>query len=404
MIRQSELKVILDDQKVTFSSKKEYLKRHSLEAVPHAENFVTLITGIRRCGKSVLVRQLLEKQTSKSLYLNFEDIRLSSFETDDFKRLHREIQIRNPEVVFFDEIQLVPKWEIFIHQLLNENYRVFITGSNASLLSQEMGTHLTGRHLSMELFPFSYAEFLDFKKKENNESNFLEYLETGGMPEFVKTGMSNILRQLVDDILVRDLAVRFGVREVTALKELAVYLFFNVAKPVSANRLTGLFGIKSTTTILDFFDYYREAYLLEFLPQYSHSLRAIARNPKKVYAIDTGITGALSLSASPDFGRKLENLVYLHLRRQGGNLFFYKGKKECDFVVRSNTQTEKLIQVCYEVNDENFNREIEGLFEAMQFFKKDLGYLLTFNQQDQFTRNGKVIEMMPASEFLLSKL
>lgn len=404
MIRQEEIGKIIDEQKISFLKKDEKLIRHRLAAVPIAKNFVTIITGIRRCGKSVLLLQLLERHYTDALYLNFEDIRLSGFEADDFVRLQREIVLRKFNVLFFDEIQIVKKWEIFIHQLLNEGYKVFITGSNASLLSREMGTHLTGRHLSMELFPFSYMEFIEFTHKTPGKASLLDYLKTGGMPEYIKTKLPLVLRSLIDDILVRDIVIRYGIREVNALKELVVYLFSNIGSPVSANKLTDLFGIKSTTTILEFFKYLKDAYLMEFTPQFSYSLKAQIRNPKKVYAMDTGFINVASLSLTEDNGRKFENMAYLHLRRQFKEIFFFKDKGECDFVAFENGQVKQLIQVCYKITDENFHREINGLTEAIRFFKQKKGFIVTLDQKDNFTKDGITIEMIPAFSFFTEKL
>ncbi|MDP2385094.1 MAG: ATP-binding protein [Bacteroidota bacterium] len=400
MLRIEQIQNVIDAQELSFAHKDVKLSREFLIKVPVVKNFVTIITGLRRCGKSTLLLQVLKKDYKDALYLNFEDIRLTGFEPKDFVRLHQEIVRRKHKVLFFDEIQLVEKWEIFIHQLLNENYTVFVTGSNASLLSREMGTHLTGRHLSMELFPFSYTEFLAFKKAKPKKGTLMEYLQTGGMPEFVKTKQTLILTSLAEDIIVRDIAVRHSVRDVSALKQLAVYLISNVGKPVSANKLAGMFGIKSVTTILEYFSYYADVYLLEFLPQFNYSLKAQVRNPKKVYAIDTGFINAASLSFSEDFGHKLENLVYLHLRRKHKELYFFKDKGECDFVVFEKNEVQQLIQVCLEVNDENFEREKNGLIEALRFFKKKEGVIVTMNQSDEFNIEGCKIKLVPAYEFM----
>lgn len=400
MLRIEQIQSVIDAQKLSFAQKDVKLSREFLIKVPVVKNFVTIITGLRRCGKSTLLLQVLKKDYKDALYLNFEDIRLTGFEPTDFVRLHQEIVRRKHKVLFFDEIQLVEKWEIFIHQLLNENYTVFVTGSNASLLSREMGTHLTGRHLSMELFPFSYTEFLAFRKAKPKKETLMEYMQTGGMPEFVKTKQTLILTSLAEDIIVRDIAVRHSVRDVSALKQLAVYLISNVGKPVSANKLVGMFGIKSVTTILEYFSYYADVYLLEFLPQFNYSLKAQVRNPKKVYAIDTGFINAASLSFSEDFGHKLENLVYLHLRRKHKELYFFKDKGECDFVVFEKNEVQQVIQVCLEVNDENFEREKNGLIEALSFFKKKEGVIVTLNQRDEFTIEGCKIKLVPAYEFM----
>ena len=157
MIRQEEISAVLDAQAEIFCKKENGLTREALAAIPVVPSFATIITGIRRCGKSTLLRQLMSQKYNRALYLNFEDIRLAGFTTDDFTRLLREIERRGISVLFFDEIQIIPRWEIFIHQLLNEEYTLFISGSNASLLSRELGTHLTGRHIPMELFPFPYS-------------------------------------------------------------------------------------------------------------------------------------------------------------------------------------------------------------------------------------------------------
>ncbi|KAA6317288.1 hypothetical protein EZS27_032529, partial [termite gut metagenome] len=161
---------------------------------------------------------------------------------------------------------------------MHEGYKVFITGSNASMLSVELGTHLTGRHLSMELFPFSYSEFIRFKELDKGENAVMDYLKAGGIPESIKTGISVVLNTLVDDILMRDIAVRHSVRDVTSLCQLTAFLITHIGNLVSANKLVGMFDTKSPATFLDYFSFLKDAYLLEFIPVFSHSLKAQARN------------------------------------------------------------------------------------------------------------------------------
>lgn len=401
-LRQEQKQVVIAAQKESFSTKDLSLLRTALADMPIARNFATIITGIRRCGKSTLLLQLLKKNYKSALYLNFEDIRLTGFEHSDFVRLKNEIDRQKQKVLFFDKIQLVEKWEIFIHQLLNENYTVFVTGSNASLLSREMGTHLTGRHLSMELFPFSYPEFLRYNKIKASKNTVAAYLQSGEMPEFVKNKQPLILNALTEDIVIRDIAVRHNIRDTYPLKQLVVYLMSNVGKPLSANKLTGMFGIKSATTMLEYFAYCRDSYLVDFLPQFSYSLKAQARNPKKVYAIDTGFINAVSLSFSEDNRHKFENMIYLYLRRKYKELFFFKEKGECDFVVFENGKIQQLMQVCYHINDQNFEREYNGLLEAMKFFGKKEGTIVTMEQKDEFGKDGFSIKLVPAHEFLSS--
>ena len=228
MFRQEQIAKVLDAQQVFFLQKETGLEREILEIVPVIDSYATIITGIRRCGKSTLSLQLLKKKYTNALNIHFEDIRLAGFETSDFIRLHAEIELRGIKVLFFDEIQLINKWEIFINQLLNEGYIVFITGSNATLLSKELGTHLTGRHISIEFFPFSYTEFVAYKNMIFNEESLANYLETGGIPAYVKSAVDELLVNLVDDILYRDIAVRYGVHDVNSLRQLLIYLLSNV--------------------------------------------------------------------------------------------------------------------------------------------------------------------------------
>ena len=290
MIRQEEISAVLDAQADMFRKKEQGLPREALISVPAIPSFATIITGIRRCGKSTLLRQLMSRKYDSALYLNFEDIRLANFDTDDFTRLQREIERRNVRVLFFDEIQIIPKWEIFIHQMLNEEYTLFITGSNASLLSSELGTHLTGRHIPMELFPFSYSEYLSFKRRPEEEDSLLNYLRDGGIPEYVKNESEIILNTLIDDILIRDIAIRNSIKDVNSLRALAVYLLSNIGNPVSAGKLVGMFDIKAASTFLDYFSFYQRSYLLEFIPIFSYSLKVQSRNPKKVYSMDLGLS------------------------------------------------------------------------------------------------------------------
>lgn len=224
MIRQEEIAFVIEAQRETFLKQDSGFIRDALSEIPIADSFATIITGIRRCGKSTLLLQLLRRDYQDAIYLNFDDIRLSVFETGDLVRLHREIENREVNVLFFDEIQAIKGWETFVNQLLREGYKVFITGSNASMLSIELGTHLTGRHLPMELFPFSYSEFVQFKKLNNGEDAVTNYLKEGGIPEYLKTGTSVVLNTLVDDILMRDIAVRHSIRDVVTLRQLTSYL------------------------------------------------------------------------------------------------------------------------------------------------------------------------------------
>jgi predicted AAA+ superfamily ATPase len=404
MLRQEEIALVIDSQQEYFQGKDQGLIRESLSKIPIVESFATIITGLRRCGKSTLLLQLMNQKNQNAIYLNFEDIRLIAFEPSDFPRLYSEIKQRAVQVIFFDEVQLIEKWEIFVNQLLREGFFVFVTGSNASLLSGELGTHLTGRHLSMELFPFSYQEFISFTNSAVSYESLEAYLKIGGIPEFVKSKNELIIAALLDDILVKDIAVRHGIRDVASLKQLALYLLSNLGVPTSANKLVGMFGIKSAVTILDFFSYFQNSYLMDFVPQFSYSLKAQNRNPKKVYALDLGLATAVSTSFSENNGRKLENLIYLHLRRKYNSIHYFTEKGECDFVVSEKGKVTHAIQVCYQISDENFSREYKGLLQALDFFNLEIGWIVTANQRDRLEESGKTVELIPAFEFITMEL
>jgi predicted AAA+ superfamily ATPase len=399
MIRQEEIALVINSQRDVFLKQESGFKRDALDHIPVAESFATIITGIRRCGKSTLLLQLLRKDYQDALYLNFDDIRFSAFETGDFVRVHREIEKRGIQVLFFDEIQVIKNWETFVNQLLRERYKIFVTGSNAAMLSVELGTHLTGRHLSMELFPFSYSEYINYKNCPGSVTAVEAYIKTGGIPEFIKSALPEVIYTLVDDILVRDIAIRHAVRDINSLRQLAAYLISNIGNLISANKLVGMFEIKSATTFLEYFSFLKDAYLLDFIPLFNHSLKVQARNPKKVYVMDLGIYSEVSVSTSDNMGRRLENLVFLELRRKYKELYYYKNKGECDFVTMERGQLKEAIQVCLNVSEENFDRELFGVLEAMQDLKISTGYIVTLNQSDILEKDGLTVKMIPAHEF-----
>lgn len=393
---------MVDSQRDTFLRQDLGFTRNALSEIPTADSFATIITGIRRCGKSTLLLQLLNNDLESAMFLNFDDIRLSEFETGDLTRLHREVEKRQVKILYFDEIQIIEGWEKYINQVLREGYKVYITGSNASMLSIELGTHLTGRHLSMELFPFSYSEFISFKGLANGKDAVTTYLKTGGIPEYIKTGISTILNTLVDDVLMRDIAIRHSVRDVTSLRRLTAFLITNIGNLISANKLIGMFDIKSPSTFLEYFSFLRDAYLLDFVPVFSHSLKVQSRNPRKVYVMDMGLYTENSICTSDNMGRRFENLIFLHLRRKFKHIFYYKDRGECDFIILEKNVATQAIQVCLTINDENFDREYNGLAVAMKQLGLKEGTIVTLDQSDKFETDGFVVNIVPAYEYILT--
>ena len=400
MLSNSQLTEIVEYQNIHFLGKKLGLKRERLKEIVLYESFVLLITGVRRSGKSTLLLQLLNENKDQSLFLNFEDPRLAGFALPDFQKLDSIIKDKNVKNLFFDEIQIVEGWELYVRQKLDEGFKVAVTGSNATLLSREMGTKLTGRNLPYELFPFSYREFLEFKNLESNPDSVKNYMENGGFPEFLNLENGLVLQRLLVDVLNRDIAVRFAIRDVNSLQQLAVYLISNIGKPVSANKLKDLFGLKSVSAIADYFSHLENTYLVQFLPKFSYSLKTQIRNPKKVYVVDLGLFTHVSIVFTDELGRRLENMVYLHLRRKYPEVYYFNEKKECDFIAIQQGKTKEIIQVCYDLNQDNLQREIAGLMDALNYFEEETGKIITFNQKDRFEKDGKVIEVLPFHEFV----
>lgn len=381
------------------NSAKRFVDEKSVSPLP---SFARIITGVRRCGKSTVVQMNFLKKSA--FYLNFEDTSLYGFDTKDFEILNEAIEKfsekNSCKYLCFDEIQSVNGWEIFVHKKLEENYLVIVTGSNASLLSWELGTRLTGRHLDYEMFPFSFQEFCVLKKLKVNTNSFSKYLTQGGFPEAIKNESDEILQRLFDDILTRDIAVRHSIRDVRTLKILSLYLASNCGNLISGSKLSAQLGIKTNVTILEYLSYLEQCYLFFFVPKFNYSAKAQSVNPKKVYCIDTGMIQSVTLSLNADMGRMLENAVFIELRRRTKNIWYYSESSfECDFLYGHNSVPENAVQVCYELTSENREREVRGLVETCRKFPGVKPLIVTFNQKDKISYDGMIIEAIPAVEF-----
>jgi uncharacterized protein len=362
MILESVIARVADQQMNRLVSRDSGLKRELIPSLKSLSSHALIISGVRRCGKSTLLMQMMKDMDDATVfYLNFESPRLYDFTLPDFSRLDNIIHQKGAKILFFDELQLVQGWEIYIRQKLDEGFRVIITGSNASMLSKELGTRLTGRHITQELFPFSYSEFLSFKDLRPSTDSLQAYMLTGGFPEYVKSGDPDQLAMLFEDVLIRDIVARYGIRDIVSLQRLAIYLFSNLGNRITATRLKQPLSIGATTTILSWFSHLELSYLVSFVPMFSYSVKAQLINPRKVYAIDPGMAEVISNTMTEDAGRKLENLVFLHLRRKYKELYYYDDKGECDFVVMSRGKVAELIQVCYELTPDNLEREVMGV-------------------------------------------
>jgi hypothetical protein len=405
MVLESIIAYVVEQQKTRMSSRDSGLKRELIPATRSLSSHALIISGVRRCGKSTLLMQMIESMDrEKVLYLNFESPQLFEFSLSDFARLDNVISQKKISTLFFDEIQLVEGWEMYVRQKLDENFQIIITGSNASLLSKELGTKLTGRHISQELFPFSYSEFLSFKLLTPGVQSLKEYMHTGGFPEFLKTGDEEQLSTLFEDVLIRDIVTRYGIKDIKSLQRLASYLFSNIGNRISATKLKQPLSIGATSTILSWFSHLELSYLVSFLPMFSHSTKAQLINPRKVYAIDLGLVDVISNTMTDDSGRKLENLIFLHLRRKYTELYYFDEKGECDFVAMKNGVVQELVQVCYDLNPDNLKREMNGIMQAMKFFNIQKGKIITFTNTDLIKEHEFEIEVVPAYKYLMNSM
>jgi len=399
MVLKTELEKSYEVQQKNWKKKKFGLERDQIEKAQLSSELILIITGIRRCGKSTLMNQLAAKQEEKSVWFNFEDSRIFGFELSDFSKLNA-IFGENTDSYFFDEIQNVANWEVFIRELHEQNKTICITGSNASLLSKELGTKLTGRNIQIELFPFSFSEYCRFLKVGHNSNSFKKYLNDGGFPDYLKNRQKEYLQQLFKDIIYRDIIVRYGIRNANLMVEIALFLISNSAKEYSLNSIKKAFGVGSANSVANYVQWLEDAYLLFSAPRFSWSLKSVAINPKKVYTIDTGFAQANSLSFTDDLGRLFENAIFLELRRMYKDIYYFREQGECDFIVKEGKEIKHILQVCTEINPDNLNREVNGLEEALAFFSKTEGHIITLNQNDKIVKGNKVIHLISASNWL----
>ncbi len=401
MIKKSTMAEVLHLQQNRLENADLGQTRSLLADLKHTPGYALIVSGIRRCGKSTLLNQFITLNLKEPyVFLNFDSARLYSFELSDFAILDELIAESGVNWLFFDEIQIIQGWEVYVRQKLDDGYNVMITGSNASLLSRELGTKLTGRHITKELFPFSFAEFCAYRDVATNTESFASFLKLGGFPGFLTNQNVDIHSALLDDIVYRDIAVRHNIRDVKSLKRLLVFLATNCAKLISASKLKQYLAVKSTTTVLEYLTYFEESYLIQLVPKFSYALKVQLVNPRKIYFIDNGLQQTITASFSEDLGRRLENAVFWELRRRGKTIYYFtESGKECDFVVFKGEGIEEVIQVCAELNAENEKREIDGLLEAMRFFGLTEGSIITLSQDDRIVVGDLRINVVPGFSY-----
>ena len=409
------LKDIIIDQKSFLPSKKTIIRSFPEKYLNNEE--IIIISGVRRCGKSVLLQQIRDRLPQKDYFFNFDDDRLSNFTVENFQQLYEVfIELYGEQNYFyFDEIQNIAGWEHFAKRLYNSGKKVFITGSNARMLSKELGTYLTGCYIAIELYPFSFSEFLDFREQQHLlgdisgtiargeiQSAFNDYLKQGGFPIYLRSEDGIVLKTLYDNILYKDVMVRNQIVNEREVKELVYYTVSNIGKPLTYTSLAKVIGVKNPTTVKNYLEYIENTYLLFSLSKLDYSVKAQLRNPKKVYAIDNALVSRLGFHFSGEEGRLLENMVYIELRRRGGEIFYHNsGSAECDFVVRDGFRVVQAIQACYLLgSSDTREREIRGIQDAMDTYQLLEGTINTNTHEEELKYGDKMIHILPAWKWL----
>ncbi len=421
------IKRVLQQQKEELAGllNRDYLER--VDVVIKADYLTTglikLITGPRRAGKSVIALQLLKGKNFA--YLNFDDDQLlKSFDEDAVVQTLNELY-PGYQYLVLDEIQNLPGWELWVSKLYRRGVNLIVTGSNAKLLSREMATSLTGRYLQIPVYPFSFAEQLAFQKAGKTDEEpltpaqmgtMLNYLNTwllnGGFPEVALNPsiLRNYLSTLFDSILLKDIIRRFRIRQSQQLYDLSNYLLANYTNLYSYSQLKLDQNFKSVATVQKFVGYLAEPYLFVNLTRYDTKIKLQQKSNRKSYIIDNGFIQARSFELSPNYGRLLENAVFIELLRRNFqpelDLFYYRTRndREIDFVCRNGHRVEELIQVCYDIsNPRTLKREIDSLVEASTELSCTDLLLITWDREEVIQERGSAIRLVPAWKWLIYK-
>lgn len=409
MVTKELLRQVLYEQRELY---KDLGIERNLDVNWSASSGIIVISGVRRCGKSVLMQQIRAKESEQDYFLSFDDDRLIHFTVEDFQLLYDVFMedFGAQHTFYLDEPQLISGWERFVARLYKHGNKVYVTGSNAFMLSKELGTLLTGRHLTHELYPMSFREYASMKgvgivptdfyttegraKLSNLQAGFLK---EGGFPQYLSTGDPRYLRELYNDIIFRDLVVRHKLPSEKPIKEVTYFLASNFTHKFTYQSIAKATKIKSTDTINAYIGYLEECYLVGVLTKYDYKIGEQIKSPRKAYFIDNGLVSQVGFSFSENLGKKLENAVYIELRRRNMELFYFCDGNECDFIVRNNGSIVQAYQVTVSLKDpETRKREEEGLSAAMKAFGLREGTIITLDETEEKTLpDGLTLHVMP---------
>jgi len=413
-----KLKEVLQDQQILFDKIDNLVEREVSLNDCMKGNEIIIITGIRRCGKSSLLKIISKKLNKKFVYINFDDIRFTDFKVENFEDIEEiisEIRGIKTEVIYLlDEVQNVLSWERWVNNLYAKNIKVFVTGSNSSLLSSEISTFLTGRNKVIKLYPFSFKEFLLFKKikidyQTTDERRiisqaFNEYFEKGGFPLVIINDDLSLSKQYFEDILNKDIIKRYGIKKVKELKDLILYLFSNVSKTYSYSTLKQISSIKSLSMINNYIEHLKNVFVASTINKFDYSIKKQRVSSSKFYVLDNSFLKTVAFNFSENTGKRLENLVFIELVRREVEVYYHLKKNECDFIIKEGLNITKAIQVCLILdNIVTKKREIDGLCEALKEYNLKEGLILTLDKEEEFMIDGKKIIIKPVWKWLLEK-
>lgn len=407
--------LLIQKRELESKLKEKYIKR-DVDFKKFNNDMIRVIVGPRRAGKSFLAMHAIKENFA---YANFDDENLTDIKNyDDIIAVLSELY--KTKYLFFDEIQNLSKWELFVNRLQRQGYNITLTGSNSQLLSRELASHLTGRHLIINMLPFSFKEYLAFENKELTEaekkSKLISYLTYGGYPEPLIKNLDykDYLSTLFDSILYKDIVKRFKIRNTQAIEELSNYLISNVANEISYRSLAKLINSKSHLTIKKYLQYLEESFIFFRLNRFSYKIKEQISSNKKIYAIDNGFIHAKAFKFSPDLGKLYENAVAIYLKKLEMdriiNFYYWKNpqQEEVDFVVKQGLEVKHLIQICYDIKNNNTKeREIRALLKAGKELNCKSLIVVTEDYETEedvewYGMKG-IIQFIPLWKFLLKK-
>jgi hypothetical protein len=388
-------------------------------------NKALAVVGIRRSGKTSILMKLF-KETENAIFFPLDDDRIFPVTLDTLReivKVSKEMHLDKKITFFFDEIQEIENFELVVKRLVEkEDYKVYLTGSSSKLLSKEIATQLRGRSLSVEVFPLSFKEYLDFRNvmltdvlTEQEHANILNnlenYLNYGGFPEIVleEENREDILKNYLDMVVYKDIIERYNVKNTDSLRLFLKFLINSNTKKVSINKLANHFkslGVSvSKNTLYEYLSHLNDSYVIFPLKKYAYSLKESSLSLMKSYIIDNGFIKIYDFKNSSDIGKYLENAVFIELRRRGlfenQELFYYEDDiGEVDFLVKQNEHVSKLINVCYSLNFENYDREIKKLVKIGKKIKCTELYLVTFDLEKEITEDGILVKAIPFWKFI----